>query len=138
MTLYHVADAEGVPNIQEGLDRRPPLNRWAQYAEGFYLFGDLRDARQWQENRILFWRRHHVVLRFEIPDAEWQPLHVEFVSDENDWNLPDEWLTDYDVLEGRWGYTPDTHVMAGAWQYKFNTHCLVLLNGWLKGSEPDE
>jgi hypothetical protein len=126
VTVYHVAAADDVASIKQGIDPGP--NVGTQYGKGFYTFRNRGDAERWQQVKATLVEVSTVILELRLSREKWDGMHKRDVPRELDWRVPDEWLEAYNVLEGRWAPTPDTEAMAGAWQVKFNPNSYHLLN----------
>jgi hypothetical protein len=130
--VYHVSPQRYVASIEEGID--PGDNSWTQYGRGFYTFARRTDAEKWQRLRPLLLEidEAHVILTFYLPHRVWRRLRRKVVPDEVNWNVPAEWLEEFDILEGLWGVTPETSDLQEVWQFKFNPHTYDLLNDALE------
>lgn len=126
VTFYHVAVAADVPAMKQGID--PGDNSYAQYGQGFYTFPTRDAAVRWQGVRARVIEEPTVIVEIRLRRGVWNAMRKRTVPQESDWEVPDEWLKEYDVLEGRWAPTPDTQAMAGTWQVKFNPHTYHLLD----------
>jgi len=129
--LYHVTPISAVQSIKAGID--PGYNVWAQYGQGFYTFAKLRCARKWQRLRpiLLDTSEEHVILEFRIPRRLWKRLRRKRVPESYNWHIPRNWIQEFDILECRWGVTPETSYLRGAKQYKFNPNTYEILDAAL-------
>jgi hypothetical protein len=132
LTFYHAMPASDVTDTQAGVDPGP--NDFAQYGRGFYTFTDRAAAERWARirPRLLGEEQEHVILEFRVEQIVWEGLRRHVVPDDMwVWQMPEAWLIDYDVLEGRWGVTADTGEMEGIWQVKFSPRIYAVLDAAL-------
>lgn len=127
-TVFHVAPESAVDSIKAGIS--PVGNVWSQYGEGFYTFAKRSDAHKWQTLRpeLIGISEEHVILEFRIPRRVWKHLLRKKVHKSYNWQVPQSWISGFDILECNWGVTPDTLCLQEAKQYKFNPHTYSLLD----------